>query len=207
MNGGGIGVEGGCREFEMKSGTDQIAIIAVAGALDGWLAGEMGWCADLIPFENLYLKILPEIVGPELVRLRCARASRCGGGDDGAVGVGKKDFDGDFDGFLMAAVIQCGLLRAVVSDERVRIVNELSERGEQCDRANIRTGFWRREVLGIFVKEARECAIVALAEEIGFADGFVRQRGVEGEGRRNQKKSGEDERESRSPECRHGQDS
>src|SRR5258708_7964051 len=167
----------------------------------------MGWCADLIPFENLYLKILPEIVGPELVRLRCARASRCGGGDDGAVGVGKKDFDGDFDGFLMAAVIQCGLLLAVVSDERVRIVNELSKRGEKCDRADIRTGFWRWQALGIFVEETHERTVMALAEEIGFADGFVRQRGVEGEGRRNQKKSGEDERESGSRECRHGWES
>src|SRR5713101_9355796 len=104
----------------------------------------MGWCADLIPLENLYSKILPEIVGPELVRLRCARASRGGGGDDGAVGVGKKDFDGDFDGFLMAAVIQCGLLRAVVSDERVRIVKELSEGCEEGDRGKVWAGLGRR---------------------------------------------------------------
>src|SRR6266852_3785951 len=118
MNGGGIGVEGGCREFEMESGTDQIAIIAVAGALDGRLAGEMGWYADLIPFENLRLKILPEIMGPEFVRLRLVRARRGGCDDDGAVGVSKKDFDGDFDGLRMGAMIQCRLLRAVVSGER-----------------------------------------------------------------------------------------
>src|SRR5713226_6787253 len=106
--------------------------MAVAGALDGWFTGEMGWCADLIPFENLRLKILPEIVGPELVRLWPVRARRGGCGDDGAVGVGKKDFDGDFDGLRMGAMIQCGLLRAIVSDEGVRIVNELGERREKC---------------------------------------------------------------------------
>src|SRR6266849_9805183 len=110
----------------------------------------MGWYADLIPFENLCLKIPPEIVRPELVPLRLVRARRGGCDDDGAVGVGKKDFDGDFDGLRMGTVIQCGLLRAVVSDEGVRIVNELSERREKCDRTDVRPGFWRREMLGIF---------------------------------------------------------
>jgi hypothetical protein len=39
-------------------------------------------------------------------------------------------------------------------------------------------------MLGIFVKEAREGTVVTLAEEIGFADGFVGERGAEGEGSR-----------------------
>jgi hypothetical protein len=62
-------------------------------------------------------------------------------------------------------------------------------------------------VLGIFVEETRERTVMALAEEIGFADGFVRQRGVESRRRRRKRKSGEDERESGSRECRHGWES
>src|ERR1700674_3535851 len=155
----------------------------------------MAWCARLIPFENLYLKILPEIVGPELVRLKPDRARRSGLGTDGAIRAGEKDFDGDFDGFRMRTVIQRGLLRAVVSAERVRVVNELGERREKCDRTDVGTGFWRRNVLGIFVKEAREGSVVALAEEIGFADGFVGERGLKGEGSGRCQERGEEDRD------------
>ena len=75
MDGGGIGVEGGCQEFEMESGADQGAIPAVAGASEVGLSVKMSWFTGLIPFEDLYLKILPEIALPELVCLRLARAS------------------------------------------------------------------------------------------------------------------------------------
>jgi hypothetical protein len=47
-------------------------------------------------------------------------------------------------------------------------------------------------MLDVFVEETRDGAIVALAEEIGFADGFVRKRRLKGRGRQSHTKSHEE---------------
>lgn len=84
----------------------------------------MSWCADLIRFENFYLKIPPEIVRTELVRLWPVRARKGAVGDDGPVRFREENFNRDLDGFLCPAVVQCGLLRAVTAYKRVRILND-----------------------------------------------------------------------------------
>jgi hypothetical protein len=45
---------------------------------------------------------------------------------------------------------------------------------------------------GVVVEEARDGAIVALAEEIGFADGFVGKRGLKGRSRQSHTKGHEE---------------
>ncbi len=49
----------------------------------------------------------------------------------------------------------------------------------------MRAGFGRRKKFCVFVEKSGHGVVAALAEEVGFADGFVGERSVEGEcGRR-----------------------
>jgi hypothetical protein len=57
------------------------------------------------------------------------------------------------------------------------------ERREESDGRDVRAGLGRREIPGVFVEETRKGFIAALAEEVGFADSLVGQRGVKGERR------------------------
>jgi hypothetical protein len=70
-------------------------------------------------------------------------------------------------------MVKTGLLSAVVADVTIGELCELDKWSEERDGRDIRTGFGRLEVPGVFVEEARNGSIMALTEEIGFADGLV----------------------------------
>jgi|ERR1700737_2970964 len=91
------------------------------------------------------------------------------------------DFDGDLDDFRMGTIVKQRLLRAVSANVIVGGLGECRVRGEQGDRRDVRTGFGDWEIPGIVVQEMKESLIVALAEEIGFANGFIGERSIVGE--------------------------
>jgi hypothetical protein len=83
-------------------------------------------------------------------------------------------------------VVERGLLRAVVADVTVGVLDKLDERRQECDRGDIRTELGRRETLDVFAQNRGESSVVALAEEIGFADRLIREGSVDGKsGQRN----------------------
>ena len=115
----------------------------------------------------------------------------CRGIEELAVGVGELDVDKYLNDFCaMFAVIDGSLLGAVVADESVREVDGLDEGGVERDRRDVRAGFGRLEEFCVFGEQAPEGAVVALAEEVGFADGLLGERGVEGEGGRCEEQGG-----------------
>src|SRR5260370_33615307 len=91
------------------------------------------------------------------------------------------DLDGDLDGLFFAVVVEECLLRAVTDDVVAGELCKKGERRKESDGRDVRAGFGRREIRGVFVEETRKGFMAALAEEIGFADGLVGQRGAKGE--------------------------
>src|SRR5713226_2996195 len=91
-------------------------------------------------------------------------------------------------------MIECGLLGAVVGLP-TGMLNEKSERSEESDGGDVRAGFGRRKGFCVFVEESSHGFVAALTEEIGFADGLVGQRSVEGEGGRRQQQGRNKNRE------------
>jgi hypothetical protein len=62
-------------------------------------------------------------------------------------------------------------------------LHEQRERGEEGDRSDVWSVLGNRERFFVLGQSNGEGIIVALTEEIGFADRFLRQRGVEGKER------------------------
>src|SRR5712664_2894189 len=154
---------------------------AIAPAAIERAAARIGGGKDLETVIDLDTKVLPEISG--------ARNESRGGagwraawiGDQSAIGIGEIDLDGDLDGLFFAVVVEERLLRAVVTNIVAGELCELREWGEKSDGRDVRAGFGQWEKLDVIGKER---CIVTLAEEIGFADGFV------GEGRLERERSG-----------------
>jgi hypothetical protein len=76
---------------------------------------------------------------------------------------------------LLTAVVEESLLGVVVADVVTGELGKLRERREKSNGRDVRPGLGQRERLDVL---AQEGCIVALAKEIGFADGFVVKRGV-----------------------------
>jgi len=89
--------------------------------------------------------------------------------------------DDDSYEFPLIAMVKRGLLGAVAGGALAGLLDEKSERSEHGDGGDVRTGFRRRQEFCVFVEESSHGFVAALAEEIGFADGLVGQRGVKGE--------------------------
>jgi hypothetical protein len=79
-------------------------------------------------------------------------------------------------------MIKSGLLGAVAGGVLAGLLDEKSERGEKSDGGDVRARFGRRKETCVFVEEIGHGFVVALAEEVGFADGLVREWAIEGEG-------------------------
>ena len=77
-------------------------------------------------------------------------------------------------------MIESGLLGAVTGGVLAGLLDEYSERSEESDRDNVRTGFRRLQKPCVFVEESGHGFVTALAEEIGSADGLIGQGSVEG---------------------------
>ena len=105
-----------------------------------------------------------------------------GANDVSAVRIGELDLHNDSYKFGLIAMIECRLLGAVTRSVLAGLLDEKSERSEEGDGGDVRTGFRRRKESGVFVEESGHGAVMALAEEVGFADGLVGEGRVEGDG-------------------------
>ena len=76
-------------------------------------------------------------------------------------------------------MIKQGLLRTVAADVAAGELGKLREGSEQSNGRDVGAGLWPREKFDVI---AQEGCIVALAEEISLADGFVGKRSVKGRG-------------------------
>jgi len=85
-------------------------------------------------------------------------------------------------------MIQQSLLRTVVPDVIAGDLGKLREGSEKSNGGNVRAGLGPREKLDVIGEEG---CVVALADEISFADGFVRKRSVKGRGRQRHTKDHE----------------
>ena len=101
-----------------------------------------------------------------------------------AIGICQLNVNEDFHEILLRLMVKAGPLSAVVADVAIGEQSELDEGSEEGNGRNLGTQMWRREVPCVFVEKVRDCSVMALAEEIGFADGFVGQRSVKSEGGR-----------------------
>lgn len=79
-------------------------------------------------------------------------------------------------------MIEGGLLGAVAGGVLAGLLDEKSERGEKRDGGDVRASLGKRKETCIFVEEIGHGFVVALAEEVGFADGLIGEWAVEGEG-------------------------
>jgi hypothetical protein len=188
LDGSGIGREGFCGKFQFEGGTHRTAR-AVAPTAVEWVAPENGGGNQLVAVIHLDSEVFPEVRGTwdENGRRSGSRASRIG--DESTIGCCEINLHGDLDGLFLIEVIEAGLLGTVRAETAIGELGELRERGEERDGRDVGAGLGRREKLDV---SAQEGCIMALAEEIGFADGFVGERGIEGRGRQRHTKSHEE---------------
>ena len=145
--------------------------MAKASASVEWVAPGKGRGNDLVAVIHLDSEVFPEIIG---ARDEKGRATWIG--DECAIGRSEIDFDSDFDELILAEMIETGLLGAVTTDAVIGELGELRKGGEKSNGRDVGACLRRWEKLDVI---AQEGGIVALAEEVGFADGFVGERGVE----------------------------
>jgi hypothetical protein len=109
-----------------------------------------------------------------------------------AVRGGEINADADENGVRSAAVVPGGLLRAVAHAVKLRELDHLRKRSVDLDFGYIGTGLGRRKGLKVAGKESSGGFVMALAEEIGFANSFIGEGRLEGKGRlRNEQGRGE----------------
>jgi hypothetical protein len=180
LDGGGIGSKGFCEKLELDRGTCEHAATIFGTEVIGLAGGSKG--SEFAVFaENLNVKIFPKVEGTRGETRRRAGAGARRTRNVGGIGIREKDLNDDFHGFRLAAVIERGLLRAVARAVLTRELGRESERGKESNGSDMWASLGWGEVFGVFVKETSEGFIAALAEEVGFADGLVGKRGVEGE--------------------------
>lgn len=103
-------------------------------------------------------------------------------------------------------MVEFGLLSAVVAEVGIGTGDGLDERCADADGRNVRAGLGRPEEPGVLREQARIGPVMALAEEVSFADCFGGERSIEGKGARREKESsGEDRGGSRSELGEHSQ--
>jgi len=105
---------------------------------------------------------------------------------------GQLDLNDDANELCLTAVVECGLLRAVVADETVGVCHKLNKRRQESDREYMRAGLGGRRALDVIAHQRRVRTVVTLAEEIGFADGLVGERSINGRGGQSHTKSYEE---------------
>jgi len=146
-----------------------------------------------VAIKKAVREILPKIGGAEGVAV-------CSGGtvfgfllDCIAISGGEINGDGDAKGVAKSAILLRGILSAVAESALAGKIHDFGVGSEKLDGGDPRPGFRRGKVLTIFLEELLSDFIVALAEEIGFANGFVGKGHVHGERRRRKKDCGREE--------------
>jgi hypothetical protein len=170
-------------KVELEGGANELATTFIR-AKDIRLAGRRERFELLVLAGNLNVEILPEIVGT-----RDEAFSRTGGGTGGAndiraIGSGELDLNNDSYIFGLIAMIKGGLLGAVAGSVLAGLLDEKGERSEESNGIDVRASLGGLQELCVFVEESSHGLIAALAKEIGFANGLVGERSVEGKGGR-----------------------
>jgi len=188
VNGGGSGgkVFGGEIELESCAGESASAIFR---ADEIGLAGR-GEGTELLVFAgDLNVEIPPEVIGTRNEAGGRTGARTGGANDIRAIRTGELDLHHDSYEFALVAMIESGLLGTVTQGVLARLLDEKSERSEESDRSDVRAGFWRRKEFCVFVEESGHGVVMALAEEVSFANGLLGKGRVEGDGRLAEQKS------------------
>ena len=170
--------EGFGGEFELNGGADEVAAAFIA-VIIGMTVVRRG-LERFVVGENGDTEIAPEI-GRSRNHLGVPAAGRIGIDQHGAVGIGKTNGDEDLNDFGHVAVIELGLLRAVVGRVADGIENGLRERRVGSDGEDSRSVTGRREFVNVPGEKGGRRFVTALAEEVSFADGFFGERSGEGE--------------------------
>ena len=106
-----------------------------------------------------------------------------------AIGRGELDADKNENGVAAIAIILFRLLGAIVAGLLAREVDDLGVRSEQLDFGDVRTFFGESETSGVRSKHLRHFLVIALAEEVGVADGLAGQGKVKGKRGRSEKQA------------------
>src|SRR4029077_11837160 len=93
----------------------------------------------------------------------------------GAVGVSEFDGDSHAEAVSNLAIVTSGVLGAVAEGALTGKLDGFGVGSKQFDSRNPGTGFGNGEMAAVFVEKFGGLFIAALAEEIGFADGLIRQ--------------------------------
>src|SRR6266436_4690228 len=141
VNGGGAGGKVFGVEVEPQSGADEEAA-AVLRAGEIGLAGRREGPELPVFAGNLNVEIFPEVIGTrdEAGGRTGARTGRTN--NISTVRIGELDLHHDSYEFGLIAMIECGLLGAVVGLP-TGMLNEKSERSEESDGGDVRAGFGR----------------------------------------------------------------
>jgi hypothetical protein len=169
-----------CGKLKLESGADQRAA-AFLGATKVGNPRRTGWRELLVFVENLNLKVLPKIIGAQSVTDGNAGPGAGRARNHRAISWSKLNFHKDSDNLRLAAMIELGLLGAVVHRALAGQLGEESKRRQESDRRNVGARVGRREESYVFAEKVSEVLVIALAEEIGFANGFGGKGSIHGE--------------------------
>ncbi len=179
LDGGGIGSERVSAKIELEGRASQDARTTASAAISGAAVKIVGG-EGLAAVVDLNLEVPPKVTGARHQRLRRAGAPVRRGRHEPAIRIRQLDLNKDEHEFFLTAVIVQSLLGTVVADVTVGILDKLDERRQESDRGDIRTGLGRWGVLNVFTQDRRKSSVVALAEEVGFADGLIGEGSVDG---------------------------
>ena len=145
------------------------------------------------------MKSAPEVRGAESDAVFGSDIVGVAAGFDVAVGGSELDADAKENGVGVRVVVRGSLLRAVTAGVCARMFNDLSVGSEELDFRNARTFLRGGKRMNIRLQGRGGFVVVALAEEIGFADGLVGKRKLEreclgGQEKRQEKRDAETER-------------
>jgi len=146
------------------------------------------WDVFLILHEG-EAEVLPEIEGPGREGIAVVGIAAGAMKFDAGVGGGEVDTDAHLDRVAARFVVFLRLLRAVAESVLSRVPHDLSEGREEFDFGDIRPGFRQRQVASILREKRRGFVVIALAEEVGVADGLAGQRKVKGKRGRSEKQA------------------
>ena len=174
-----------CGKLKLESGADQRAAAFLVATKVG-NPRRAGWRELLVFVENLDEKILPKIIGAQSITDGRAGPGAGRARNYCAIGWSKLNLHQDSDNLRLAAMIELGLLGAVVHRALAGQLGEESKRRQESDRRNVWARVGRREESHVFAEKLSEVLVIALAEEIGLANGFGREGSVKSEGGRHE---------------------
>lgn len=172
VDGGGAGGKGLGGEIELESGAGEDAAAFVRAGQIG-LAGRREGAEHFVVAGDLNVEVFPEVIGTRNEARGRTGAGTGGASDVRAIRIGELNLNDDSYEFGLIAMIEGGLLGAVTGGVLAGLLDEKSERSEESDGGDVRTGFRRRKEFCVFVEKSGHGFVTALAEEVGFADGLI----------------------------------